>query len=148
MKIFLDTNVVIDALVDWGSSHDAARLLLALGEIGEFEIWASPTQWTDLFYILSEGDKPARRAEVKAKLTSVRKAVRVSMMGESEIDKALSSTWEDFEDAVVYQAACSASPEVFITSNKDDFVLSDIPVRTPEELFDWLEKERGIVYVK
>ncbi len=148
MKMFLDTNVVVDALVDRGSSHDAARLLLALGDIGEFEIWVSPTQWTDLFNILSEGGRPARRAEVKAKLASVRKAVRVTMMGETEIDRALSSAWEDFEDAVVYQTARTISPDVFITSSKNDFALSEVPVYTPEELFGWLEKEHGVVYAE
>ena len=148
MKLFVDSNVVIDALVDRGPSHSAARLLLGLGQIGEFELWASPTQWTDMFYILSEGGKPSRRVEVKSKLSAVREAVHVSMMGETEIDKALSSAWEDLEDAVVYRAACAVSPEALITSNVKDYELSEIPVYTPESLFAWLEDKHGIIYAE
>ena len=148
MKILLDSNVVIDALVDRGDAHSAARLLLGLGYIGEFELWASPTQWTDMFYILTEGDKPSKRADIKQKLTAVRKAVHVSMMGEAEIDKALASPWDDFEDAVVYQAGQTIQPDMLITSNEGDFALSEIPVFSPKSFFEWMEQEYKVTYAE
>ncbi len=148
MKVFLDSNVIVDALVESGSSHNAAKLILALGEIGEFELWASPSQWTDVFYILTEGGKPSRRTEIKAKLQEVRKAVHVSMMGEPEIDAALASSWDDFEDAVVYQTARSVKPAVLITSNLEDYAQSEISVYSPEGFFAWLETEQNILYAE
>ena len=60
MKLFLDSNIIVDAIVNRNSSHESAKLLLALGCLGEFDLWVSPTQWTDLFYILSEGGKGFR----------------------------------------------------------------------------------------
>ena len=148
MKLFLDSNVVIDGLVDRSDSHDAARLLIALGQLGVFSLWVSPTQWTDVFYILTEGEKPSPLIEVKAKLEELRKAIRVSTIGEAEIDKALTSAWDDFEDAVVYQAARTTQAAALITSNKDDFAQSDIPIYSPQEFFMWLEKEKNTIYAE
>ena len=148
MRLFLDSNVIIDALVDRGDEHPYARLLLALGRLGEFELVSSPSQWTDVYYILSEGGKASRDIEVRGKLTEVRSCVKVSMMGGEEIDRALASNWRDFEDAVVYYAALSAQPDMLITNNKKDFRQSDIPVRTCKELFDWLAEAKGVHYAE
>ena len=148
MKLFLDSNVVIDALVDRNEAHEAARLLVALGRIGEFDLWASPTQWTDMYYILTEGGKRSRDQEIRAILAAVRKAVHVSMMGEEEIDRALASSWDDFEDAVVYQAAVSVKPDALITNNKKDYVQSAVPVYTCAELFELIAREKDISYTE
>ena len=65
MKLFLDSNIIIDALVNRNDSHKSARLLLALAKLGEFNLVASPSQWTDMYYILTEGGKPSRDIEVR-----------------------------------------------------------------------------------
>lgn len=148
MKVFLDTNVILDALLPEHKTHASARLLLALGHMGEFELWTSPTQWTDMHYILSEGGKKMLNAGAKELMASIRKAVRVSMMGEDEIDRALASRWVDFEDAVVYWTAKQARPDVLVTENKADYAQSEIPVFTSEEFFSWLEEEKGIAYAE
>ena len=147
-RLAIDTNVIIDALAYRGPCAKASVLLLALGSVGEFELWASSSQWTDLFYILSLGGKQSLAKEIKRKVTNVRKSVHVSALAEKDIDAALSSNWDDFEDACVYQAALNVRPDAIVTNNPKDFALSDIPVLTAQELFDWIEKNDGVSYEK
>lgn len=146
MKLFLDSNVIVDALVDRGPSHAPAKLILALGRVGEFELWVSPTQWTDLFYILSEGGKRSKSAQVIKALEELRACMRVSTMGESEIDQAMRLNWPDMEDAVVYAAARTTNPDAIITQNERDYSLSELPVYTCEAFFDWINREYGVSY--
>ena len=52
-KLLLDTNVVIDYLNEREPYYEKARLLMIGGRVGEFELWISSSQVTDLVYILS-----------------------------------------------------------------------------------------------
>lgn len=146
MKLLLDTNIIIDATEERNDTHKAAQLLLMLGKLGEFKLCASPSQWTDVFYILTHGEQAHKQDKAKQILKDARESVSVSMMGEAEIDKALNSAWADFEDAVVYQAAVSSKADALITNNKKDFALSELPTFTCKEFFEWLETEKNIIY--
>ena len=54
-KLLLDTNIVIDYLNEREPYYEKARLLMIAGRVGEFDLWMSSSQITDLIYILSEG---------------------------------------------------------------------------------------------
>ena len=147
-KLFLDSNIIIDALSKERPEHQEARLLLALGAAGEFELWTSPSQWTDLFYILTQGGRRVPADGVKGILREVRRVVRVCVIGESEIDAALVSPWTDFEDAAVYQCAVTVSSRAIITRNQEDFAPSIIPIFSCSEFFAWMEENEGIAYAE
>ena len=53
MKLLLDTNVVIDYLHEREPYYEKARLLMTAGRVGEFSLWITSSQVTDLIYILS-----------------------------------------------------------------------------------------------
>ena len=146
MRLLVDTNVIIDALIDRNENHEDACCLLMLGKVREFELWASASQWTDMFYILSEGGKRSRAHAVKRVMKGIRKAARVAPLMEGDIDDALAGTWDDFEDACVHQAALSAKVDAIITENGRDFEKSSIPVYGCRALFDYLRDERGLTY--
>ena len=64
MKLLLDTNVVIDYLHEREPYYEKARLLMTAGRVGEFSLWITSSQVTDLIYILSEGTA-ARAADIR-----------------------------------------------------------------------------------
>ena len=148
LKLYLDSNVVIDAVVNRGADHEQAKLTIALGLVGEFDLWTSPAQWTDIFYILSEGGKKSRAEAALATMRELRKSIRLATIGESEIDLAMALDWPDFEDAVAYTAARTVKPLAIVTQNKRDFTRSDLPVFTCEELFEWISREHGVRYAE
>lgn len=71
--------------------------------MGDYELWASASQISDIFYVLSEGGKASKTDAAKAALISLRGIIKICAPGGEETDKALESTWSDFEDALLYQ---------------------------------------------
>ena len=145
-KLFLDTNVFIDALANREPYARNAKLILALGMIGEFDLWFSASQVTDIFYILSEGGKTSRTEWAKEQLTKLREFANACAFTDEDLDLALASTWRDFEDACINQVAHKVRPDAVVTGNVKDFALSDFPVFTCDGLFDWLKEKRGVSY--
>ncbi|MFR8831045.1 MAG: PIN domain-containing protein, partial [Eggerthella lenta] len=68
MKLLLDTNVVIDFLHEREPYYDKVRLLMTAGRVGEFDLWITSSQVTDLIYILSEGGKRSLLSHVLEQL--------------------------------------------------------------------------------
>ena len=146
IKLFLDTNVFIDALTHREPFQQNAKLILALGMLGEFELWMSATQATDIFYVLSEGGKSNRTPWAKEQLAKLLQFVHACDFTSEDINEALKSTWNDFEDACLNQGIHKVKPDVVVTGNLRDFALSDYPVVDCNELFDWVEAKTGIAY--
>lgn len=145
-KLFLDTNVFIDALANRGPYARSAKLILALGMIGEFDLWFSASQATDIFYILSEGGKASRLEWAKEQLVKLRGFVSTCNFTDEDVGLALGSTWRDFEDACLNQVAHKVKPDAVITGNVKDFALSDFPVLDCDGLFEWIRKRDGVSY--
>ena len=145
-KLFLDTNVFIDALANREPYAREAKLILALGMLGEFDLWFTASQTTDIFYILSEGGKASRLDWAKEQITKLRKFAHICALTDEDINLALSSTWRDFEDACLNQVAHKVKPDAIITANVRDFALSDFPVLDCDSLFEWIKHRDGISY--
>ncbi|MDO4289935.1 MAG: PIN domain-containing protein [Eggerthellaceae bacterium] len=145
MRLLVDTNVALDALARREPFYEKARLLFLLGYAHEAELWMSASQMTDVFYIYT-GGRRSLAIEGKKRMKLLRKCVHVVTFGEAEFDEALSSTWADLEDACVYQAARRAKADFIITRDTKGFKQSPIRVFDCDEFFDYLEREKGIVY--
>ena len=146
MTLLVDTNVVLDCLLARHPFYDSASMLLCLGKLREVELWMSISQFTDAFYLLSEGGKKHRVHEAKRLLDSMLECVHLCPLAEEHARAALDSTWPDLEDACVYQAALAIKADAIITRNQADFERSSIRVFSCDELFAWLAAERGITY--
>ena len=146
MRVLVDTNVLIDFLAQRAPFFDEARKLLIFAEMGDCELWASASQISDIFYVLSEGGKASKTDAAKAALISLRGIIRICAPGEEETDKALESTWSDFKDALLYQAAMSLGARCIITRNTQDFILSSLPVYTCQQFFTWMEQKHHLAY--
>ena len=57
----------------------------------------------------------------------------VSPVNEITVDEALSSQFDDFEDALQYYSAIQAKADMIITRNGKDFKHSKLPVMTAGE---------------
>jgi len=131
VKLFLDTNVVLDVLADRKPHAADAAFVLSLVERGDAQGFVGAHTVTTLFYLLerSLGLRKAKRA-----IHDVLRLVDVVPVDQDRLLQALAMNWRDFEDAV--QAACAAKVVVdyFVTRNPSDFSGSDPDVITPAEL--------------
>lgn len=145
-KLLVDTNVLIDYLSMREPFYDEARLLMIVGRVGEFELWMTSSQVTDLIYILSDGGKQALMPSVLERLRGLRTFVEVFAVGGAEVDRMLASAWKDPEDALMFESALSLKADAIITRNAKDFESSLVRAMTARELFNWLRDEKGVDY--
>lgn len=145
-KLLVDTNVLIDFLSVRKPFYDEARLLMVAGRVGEFELWMTSSQMTDLVYILSNGGKQALMPSVLERLRGLRTFVEVFAVSGVEIDRMLASAWKDPEDALMFESALSLRADAIITRNAKDFESPLLRAMTAREYFDWLRDAQGIDY--
>jgi predicted nucleic acid-binding protein len=145
-KLLVDTNVLIDYLSMREPFYDEARLLMIVGRVGEFELWMTSSQVTDLIYILSDGGKQSLMPSVLERLRGLRTFVEVFAVGGAEVDRMLASAWKDPEDALMFESALSLKADAIITRNAKDFESSLVRAMTAREFFNWLRDEKGVDY--
>ncbi len=148
MKLMLDTNILVDYLKPRPAFFEPARLLMLCGRLGEFDLWMTSSQMTDLIYILSEGGRKDLMPEVLQGLRGLRQLVGVYPVGPDEVDGMLASPWSDPEDALLYETALSVGADAIITRNKEGFEESALRAMDCEELFQWLERDFGLTYAE
>lgn len=146
IKLLLDTNILIDFLNERDPFYQSARLAMACGRVGEFDLWVSSSQITDVVYVLSDGGKQKEIAGVLQRLQKLRAFVKVANVGPVEIDSMLASDWADPEDALVAVIAASINADAIITRDKTGYSNASIPVLNCEELFAWIEREYNVLY--
>lgn len=130
-EVFIDTNVLLDHLLDRQPFADAAHRILGLAECGEARPFAASLSFSNIFYIVS---KLKGAADALAHLQRLRKLVHVSSVGEAEVDAALAARTIDFEDHLQY-ASAKTVPTVttIITRDTEGFAGSSLEVLSPEQ---------------
>lgn len=146
MKLLLDTNVVIDFLHEREPHYQGARLLMTAGRVGEFALWITSSQVTDLIYILSEGGKRTLLPRVLEQLRGLRTFVNVHAVSDREIDRMLVASWKDPEDSLLFESALEMRADVIVTRNQADFESSVVKVMDCDEFFAWMRADFGLDY--
>ena len=133
MTALIDTNVVLDILLNNAGFVADSRALLDLAEQKRFIGYISASAITDIFYISQKklGKKNALEA-IKHLLYIYYPA---TVTGDN-IYKALDLDWDDFEDSVQYIVGESFSVDYIVTRNARDFSDNGIPAVTPEKFID------------
>jgi len=131
VKIFLDTNVLIDVLAQRKPFYVDSAAVWTLAEAGRVEGLVSAISFTNIFYVVR------RLADLKAArrtLVLLRDVFTAVGCDGRILNLAIDSPFKDFEDAVQHFSAVSAGAECLISRNPDDFPrTSDCPVLTPAE---------------
>ena len=146
IKALLDTNIVIDFFNRREPFYEQARLLMIAGRVGEFDLWISSSQVTDLIYILSEGGKPSFIPETRERIQGLRTFVNVFAVSEREIDRMLASSWKDPEDRLLFEVALSIHADCIVTRNRADFESGLVRTLDCNEFFTWLKTDFNLNY--
>ena len=130
MTVLIDTNVVLDVLLNNDGFIANSRSLFDLAEQKRFIGYISASAITDIFYISKKklGKKIAREA-IKHLLHIYYPAT----VTDTDIYKALDLTWDDFEDSVQFTVGEGLPADYIVTRNTQDFSSGHIPAVTPEQ---------------
>ena len=133
MKVFIDTNVLIDFMAMRQPYYQAAAALFSLAEMKELQIVYSSTSVANSFYILRKNYNSIQLAEA---FENQKEIVNICGVSSSEVYAALSARWEDGEDSIQYHSALAAQCDCILTRNIKDFSQAELPVMSPEEFLD------------
>jgi len=136
MNILIDTNVILDVMLDRPPFAESAGKLLSMAEQGEISALICATTVTTIHYLATKALGKERAKKHVKNLTAL---FDIAPVNRTVIGDALESGFSDFEDAVVYQSACHAGAESIVTRDPKGFKKSDLPVYTPEEILKILE---------
>ncbi len=132
MKLVIDTNVVLDLLLNRVPFSDAAAAVFTQIESGLYTACVCATTITTIHYLAHKtvGDRQARHHIQQLLLL-----LDVAPVTRLVIEQALRSSLTDFEDAVLAESAFSAGAQAIITRNGRDFQGGPLRVYSPQE---WL----------
>lgn len=131
MKVFYDTNVILDVLLNRVEFLSDSMAALKLSELGIVKGYISVVSITDIFYLVKKNLKD--RTLALKKMEILFNVVHIAKADEKVAVQALNSHWKNFEDAVQYSVARRLRAKYIVTRNKEDFENSEITVVTPTE---------------
>lgn len=130
MRLFIDTNVVVDFLGKRDPFFNDAAILFEMGKLGKIDIVVSSLTIVNCAYILK---KQFSNEIVLDKIDDFCQILRISPIDKSVIVDAISLRPSDFEDAVQFVSAKSFNIDLIITRDTKGFSAMEIPVMTPTE---------------
>ena len=131
MKIFLDTNVLLDMVQDRAGADNARQIVGICRENNWTRLYVSYLSMANIAYVLRK--KPTE--EVKDCLARLYKLVGILPMNDMQLMTAIRNCDSpDFEDALQIMCAEEKDCDVIISSNISHFrPFTDIPVLSPAE---------------
>jgi predicted nucleic acid-binding protein len=131
MNILFDTNVLLDVFLKRQPFFSASVTLVSQVEQAAMEGWLGGTTVTTTHYLLS---KSLDRTQANQHVSTLLALFHVAPVNEIVLKSALDSSFTDYEDAVLHQAALHANLDGIVTRNAPDFSNASLPIYSPEEL--------------
>lgn len=135
MRVYVDTNVLIDFVCQRDVFAEPANKLMALGCMGKIKLQTSALSYVTTMYVAHKYGYQ----NVKESLMALTQFLDVQDLQAKTVIEMLSSNWKDYEDATQNQTALLSNADCIVTRNKKDFSLSSLPVYTANELFAFFE---------
>jgi len=130
MKILLDTNIVLDLLLDRKPFSVDAQNIFTKVENNEIDGFLCPTTITTLFYLLGKHLGKQKSQEAIEILLEIFDVVTIN---KTILLESLKNSGIDFEDSVIYTSASYADIDIIISRDKRGFKKSKVKTVTPEE---------------
>lgn len=137
MKLFLDTNVMLDFLGERDPYYISAAKIATLADKRKLKIVVSALSYATTSYFLTKYDGLEK---MKIKLRKFKVISEICELDALIIEKGLNSDFSDFEDSLQYYSALRTECDIIITRNEKDFKKSQIPVMTPDEFLNSIKK--------
>ncbi len=141
VKIFLDTNIVMDFLERSRSKHVVSSIIIRECLTGNLKGCLSETVVTNCSYLLRKTYGEKQLNEFFLNLSFYLEFLGIN---NACLEKACKVNAMDLEDAILYQIALENNCRYFKTTNIEDFASISQPkftVVSPEEFLEWYEKD-------
>ena len=135
-QTMLDTNVVVDFMLQRPGFAENAEKIFDKIKLGIFVGCISSSAVTDVYFIVENKTNPEYAREMMELLYH---SLRIIPVIRETIRDALDSGMEDFEDAVQAVAAQDCGIDIVVTRDKAGFSNSGLQVYSPDEFLETLK---------
>jgi predicted nucleic acid-binding protein len=135
IRVLLDTNIIIDFLNDRQPFSLHAADIFRQGRKKSIELFTSSHSFATTHYIMK---KLLPEKELRSALTKLNQHIQILPVTEKEIQHALSTNHQDFEDSIQIFTALNGNIDYIVTRNIKDFQKSPVKVNTPDQLLQSL----------
>jgi predicted nucleic acid-binding protein len=135
VKILIDTNIVLDLLLEREPFVENAILIFEQIEQGKLEGYIAATTITNIFYIIR---KTESREVAIAAINRLLTGIQFCAVDRQTVETALSLGLKDFEDSIQLACATLSKLDGIVTRDRKDFVGSNLPIYSPTELLNQL----------
>ncbi|MBP6323733.1 MAG: PIN domain-containing protein [Chitinophagales bacterium] len=118
MKVFLDSDIVLDFLLKREPFFIEALQLFILKEKEDFKLYTSAIIISNVYYISS---KQFPKPLIKQKIKELASIIQIVDSTRQSIYQSFESDFSDFEDAIQYHTALESKCTFFITRNTKDY---------------------------
>lgn len=132
MRAFLDTNVLLDSILDRDERRfcEDAAAILKLGRNGLLELCMSILSIPTIAYVIKNVNAERKRTIIQD-ITAI---VKVLPALPEHVTAMLESPISDIEDSMQLLSAKDGACDIIVTRDIDGFRQSDIPAISPEDL--------------
>ncbi|MGH2505318.1 MAG: type II toxin-antitoxin system VapC family toxin [Ktedonobacterales bacterium] len=137
IRALIDTNVILDWLLDRKPWSDAAKPLWDARDAGDVVAYLPASVVTDIFYIIR------RQADIPTAFRAIDQvfgAFGLCAVDEALLRQARALPGNDFEDNVQIACAANAQSDLIVTRSPVDFRHSPLPVIEPSQITTYLSK--------
>ena len=134
MKILVDTNVILDALISREPWNESAEKIFLMGANNIVDMYITASSATDIYYLIRKHlHDTANAKQVMGKLYSLMGILEVTG---TDCVEALASPIADYEDAVVEKVASRKDMDYIVTRNIKDYQAGSIQVIFPDDFIN------------
>lgn len=132
LRLFIDTNIIIDVLADRKPYSNAAYILFKEAKLNRWDLYTSSNSILTTFYIL---EKQLSSKEANRAIETLLNRIEIQDLVKKDLVNALKSKTKDLEDASQIECANKVGEiNYIITRDKKGFSNSIIEVLNPDEL--------------
>ncbi|MGD1862860.1 MAG: type II toxin-antitoxin system VapC family toxin [Leptolyngbyaceae cyanobacterium] len=141
MRVLVDTNIVLDFLLQREPFSQDAELLFQAIDMGEIVGYVTATALTDIFYISRKHTRSVEQA--RQAVSEMLIVMMICPVNRVVLESAFNSGLADFEDAVQIFSAITQGLEAIVTRDAQGFLSSPIPVLSSRELLQQVRQKNG-----
>lgn len=140
MRLFVDTNLLLDVLAERKPFYSSAARIWSMCETGVCEGLVSAISFNNVFYIV----RRARNVDAARRAVILMRDIFTSVAPDQQIlNQAIDSDIRDFEDAIQFFSAQRACADYLLTRNTSDFPKTQLPILAPDEFMVLMNIARG-----
>ena len=134
MRLFLDTNILIDLVANREPFSKWAYKILLDQKNPRWTLFTSSNSILTIYYII---EKQIGHNKAKKTINTLLSRLEIETIEKQVILRALVANFKDFEDAIQHECALKIEKlDYIVTRNKKDLKESVIPILSSEELYN------------